>query len=57
MIQRRVNNRTLAEVEEALRAHEQAVLVAQLSQSSKEMYVNRARLFARWLKGVFEPSA
>ena len=53
----RVSNRTLAEVEEALKAYEQAVEKAPLSPSSKETYVNRAQLFVRWLKGDFEPGA
>ena len=53
----RVSSKTLAEVEEALKAYEQAVEEAPLTPSSKETYVNRAQLFVRWLKDDFEPGA
>ena len=53
----RVSSKTLAEVEQALKAYEQAVEEAPLAPSSKETYVNRAQLFVRWLKDDFEPGA
>ena len=53
----RISNDALTEVEEALKAYEQAVEEAPLTPSSKETYVNRAQLFVRWLKDDFEPGA
>ena len=53
----RISNDALTEVEEALKAYEQAVEEAPLTPSSRQTYVNRAQLFVRWLKGDFEPGA
>ena len=46
----RISSEALAEVEEALKAYEQAVEEAPLAPSSRQTYVNRAQLFVRWLK-------
>ena len=53
----RVSGRTLADVEEALKAYEQVVEEAPLTRTSKDTYVGHARQFVRWLGGDFEPGS
>ena len=52
-----VSASTLSEVEQALEQYSNSVLDADLSDYSKDVYINHADNFVRWLKGDFVPGA
>ena len=53
----RISERSLREVQAALREWEAAVNATRLKPSTKKTYVGHPRHFVRWLAGDFTPGA
>ena len=53
----KVNAEVLKAVQAAFQRYESEVLDANLKDTSKDTYINRARYFVRWLDDDFDPGS